>query len=81
MPSSSFCRCCFWCRPLQYHAAIKARLASSAGIGATRQRLRRARGFDAPEASTRQCKNKGKKSKKSTYALIEREDEMFRVIV
>jgi len=42
---------------------------------------RRARGFDAPEASTRQCKNKGKKSKKSTYALIEREDEMFRVIL
>ena len=50
----------------------------------SRRRLasaRRARGFDAPEASTRQCKNKRKKSQKSTYALIEREDEMFRVIL
>ena len=44
---------------------------------ANEQRCRRARGFDAPEASTRQCK----KSKKSTYALIEREDEIFRVII
>ena len=75
MPSSSFRRCCFGAglysimrllRPVSHR-----RLASA----------RRARGFDAPEASTRQCKNKRKKSQKSTYALIEREDEMFRFIV